>query len=179
MSILNDYRQKILAQVKKELNLKNIWETPRLEKIVLNIGIGSYTLKKDKDFSPLQERLKAISGQAPVLVKAKKSVSNFKLREGMPNGLKVTLRGKRMLAFLDRLINVSLPRTRDFRGVSKKAFDQDGNYSLGIKEVTIFPEVKIDDVSKIHGMQINIVTNTKDKEQSRVLLKNIGIPFAN
>jgi large subunit ribosomal protein L5 len=97
----------------------------------------------------------------------------------MPNGLKVTLRGKRMLAFLDRLINVSLPRTRDFRGVSKKAFDQDGNYSLGIKEVTIFPEVKIDDVSKIHGMQINIVTNTKDKEQSRVLLKNIGIPFAN
>lgn len=178
MALSKDYKSKILPVVQEKLGLKNIHEVPSIQKITVNIGIGSYVAKKDKDYAPMADRLKAITGQTPVLVKSAKAISNFKLRKGMPNGLKVTLRGKRMMEFLDRLITIVLPRTRDFRGVSRKAFDKAGNYSLGVKEITIFPEAQIDDLTKVHGLQINISTSAKDASGARVLLEEIGIPFA-
>ena len=177
MLLTTGYKTVVLPKIQKELSLKNIFEVPMLEKIVINIGIGSYIIKKNKDFSNIESNLSKVSGQKPLLIKSKKSVSNFKLRKFMPNGLKVTLRGKRMLEFLDRLIHVALPRTRDFRGLSKKAYDGNGNYSLGISEVIIFPEIQIDDMKKLHGMQINISTTAKDDKQAHVLLSGIGIPF--
>lgn len=178
MLLTQDYRTKVLPAVQAKLQLKNVHQVPRLEKVVVNVGIGSYLVKKDKNFEPIVDRLKAITGQTPVVKQSRIAISNFKLRKGMPNGVCVTLRGKQMLAFLDRLITVTLPRTRDFRGVSKRAFDKQGNYSMGIKEVTIFPEVSLDDLSKMHGLQVNICTTAKDAESSRVLLQEIGIPFA-
>lgn len=178
MSLAQNYKQKIIPAVQSKLGLKNINQVPKIDKVIVNVGIGSYLVKKDKDYEPIVERIAAITGQKPVVVKAKLAISNFKLRKGMPNGVKVTLRGARMLNFLDRLINVALPRTRDFRGVSRKAFDKMGNYSMGIKEITIFPEVSLDDLSKMHGLQVNISTTADSIEASRVLLEEIGIPFA-
>ncbi len=177
MSLSKDYRSKILKSVKEKLGMKNINEVPRIEKVVINIGIGSYISRKDKDYSSLVDRITVIAGQKPVVIKAKKSVSNFKLRKGVPNGISVTLRGKRQLDFLERLINIALPRTRDFRGLSKKAFDGKGNYSMGIKEVTIFPSVRVDDLTKMHGLQVNISTTAKTDKEAKVLLEEIGIPF--
>lgn len=177
MSLVTTYRQKVLPAVQKKLGIKNVLATPGIEKIIVNIGIGSYTQKKDKDYNPLIERIAAITGQKPLLTHASKAISNFKLRIGMPNGIKVTLRKKRMLSFIDKLIHVALPRIRDFRGISKKAFDGNGNYSIGLQEITAFPEVRVDDVSKIHGLQINIVTSTNDDKQAFALLESIGLPF--
>ena len=177
MSLYNDYREKVLPSLQKKLNLSNVNEVPRLTKIVVNTGIGSYITKKDKDYSPITEGLASITGQKPVLMQAKKAVSNFKLRKGMPSGLKVTLRGQKMFTFLERLINVALPRTRDFRGVSKKAFDENGNFSLGIKESVIFPEIRIDDLTKMYGLQINISTTGRTKDQAFALLEAMGMPF--
>lgn len=177
MSLRKEYRAKLLPALKEDLKLGNINAVPRLEKVVVNVGIGSYILKKDKDYSVIESHLSAITGQKPQLVEASKAVSNFKLRKGMPNGLKVTLRGNEMLNFLDRLINTVLPRIRDFRGVSKRSFDGQGNYSLGIKEVTVFPEVKINDLNRVYGLQINISTSATEDDQARSLLAKIGLPF--
>ncbi|PCI24096.1 50S ribosomal protein L5 [Candidatus Peregrinibacteria bacterium] len=177
MSFKSNYKTKILPALQKELGKKSLYNVPHLEKVIVNIGIGSYVLTKDKDYQPIFDRVEAITGQKPVLIEARKAISNFKLRAGMPNGIRVTLRGDRMFAFLERLIHVALPRTRDFRGVSKRAFDGNGNYSMGITEMSIFPEVRIDDMGKMHGLQVNIVTSTNSDADAFSLLEKIGVPF--
>ena len=178
MSLKDTYIKTIAAELKKKLELQNSMDIPKVEKVVLNMGIGTYIRSGNKDYSVLQGHLALISGQAPVVKFAKKAISNFKLREGMPVGLTVTLRGDNMYNFLDKLINIVLPRVRDFRGVSKKWFDTEGNYNFGIKEHTIFPEIPQDDVVKNHGIQITVKTTAKTKEQGRELLTLMGFPFA-
>ncbi|PZM82348.1 50S ribosomal protein L5 [Candidatus Gracilibacteria bacterium] len=172
------YLKEIVPALKESLNISNIMEVPKIEKVVLNMGIGTYIRSTNKDFSSLKDHLTLISGQACTVRLAKKSVSNFKLRAGMPVGLTVTLRGDNMYNFLEKLIHVVLPRVRDFRGVNKNAFDKQGNYNLGIKEHTIFLEVPHDDVVKPHGIQITIKTTAKDKEAGRALLEKMGFPFS-
>lgn len=164
------YNKEIAAALKEALKIDNVMDIPKLEKVVLNMGIGTYIRNGNKDFSTLQEHLALIAGQAPVVVHAKKAISNFKLRAGMPVGLTVTLRGDKMYDFLDKLIHVVLPRVRDFRGISKKSFDKEGNYNFGIKEHSIFLEVPQDDVVKTHGLQITIKTTAKTKEAGKALL---------
>ena len=151
-------------------------EVPKVEKIVINMGIGD-AVQNTKSLDTAVEELTLIAGQKPVVTKAKKSIAGFRLREGMPIGAKVTLRGERMYDFLDKLVSVSLPRVRDFRGVSKKAFDGRGNYTLGVKEQLIFPEIDYDKVSKVRGMDIVIVTTANTDEESRELLTPLGMPF--
>jgi len=172
------YIKEIVPALKKELNIQNIMEVPKVEKIVLNMGIWTFVRSGNKDFSALQEQLSLIAGQACVVKYAKKSVSNFKLRAGMPVGLTVTLRGDNMFNFLEKLIHVSLPRVRDFRWVSKKGFDKNGNYNFGVKEHTIFVEVPQEDIVKTHGLQITIKTTANDKESGRALLTQMGFPFS-
>lgn len=171
------YNNEIAAALKEILKIDNVMDIPKLEKIVLNMGIGTYIRNWNKDFSTLQEHMRLIAGQAPVVVHAKKAISNFKLRAGMPVGLTVTLRGDNMYDFLDKLITVVLPRVRDFRGVSKKSFDKEGNYNFGIKEHTIFLEVPQDDVVKTHGLQITVKTTAKTKEAGQALLTQMWFPF--
>ncbi len=178
MSLQETYKTEIAPKLQKELGLDNVMEIPKIEKVVLNMGIGTYIRSGNKDYSVLQEHLALISGQAPVVKNAKKAISNFKLRAGMPVGLTVTLRGDMMYAFLDKLVNVVLPRVRDFRGISPKSFDPEGNYNFGIKEHTIFPEVPQDDVVKNHGIQITIKTTAQNKEAGKALLTEMGFPFA-
>jgi large subunit ribosomal protein L5 len=158
------YNKEIAVALKKTLKIDNVMEIPKIEKVVLNMGIGTYIRNGNKDFSTLQEHLALIAGQAPVVVHAKKSISNFKLREGMPVGLTVTLRNDKMYEFIEKLVHVVLPRVRDFRGISKKSFDKEGNYNFGIKEHSIFLEVPQDDVIKTHGIQITVKTTAKSKE---------------
>ena len=177
MTLKDIYTKDIVPKLKESLKCKNIMEVPKLEKVVLNMGIGTYIRSGNKDYSVLQEHLALISGQAPIVRNAKKAISNFKLRAGMPVGLTVTIRGDNMYNFLDKLINIVLPRVRDFRGVSPKSFDGEGNYNFGIKEHTIFPEVPQDDVVKNHGLQITIKTTAKTKEAGRELLTQMGFPF--
>ena len=178
MSFKENYTQKVLPEIAKELDIKNPMQLPMIEKVVVNMGIGSYVASGHKDFSSLKNDLALITGQLPRVNHARKSVSNFKLREGMPVGMMVTLRGQRMYDFLEKLIAVVLPRVRDFRGISAKSFDKDGNFNFGIKEHTIFPEVPQLDVVKTHGMQITIKFKTQSKEHSHALLKNLGFPFS-
>lgn len=178
MSLKDTYVKTIAPELQKKLKLKNVMEVPKLEKVVLNMGIGTYIRTGNKDYSVLQEHLALISGQAPVVKFAKKAISNFKLRAGMPVGLTVTLRGDNMYNFLDKLVNVVLPRVKDFRGISKKSFDTEGNYNFGIKEHTIFPEVPQEDVVKNHGIQITVKTTATTKEQWKELLTLMGFPFA-
>ncbi|WP_130807963.1 50S ribosomal protein L5 [Senegalia massiliensis] len=170
------YTNDVVPSLVEKFNYKNVMEVPKLEKIVINIGMG---LAKDnpKALETAIEELKIITGQKPVTTKAKKSVSNFKIREGMPVGAKVTLRGTRMYDFLDKLMNIALPRVRDFRGVSKTSFDGRGNYALGIKEQLIFPEIEYDKVDRINGMDIIIVTTAENDEQAREFLALMGMPF--
>lgn len=177
MSFKENYTQKVLPEIAKELDIKNPMQLPMIEKVVVNMGIGSYVASGHKDFSSLKNDLALITGQLPRVNHARKSVSNFKLREGMPVGMMVTLRGQRMYDFLEKLIAVVLPRVRDFRGISAKSFDKDGNFNFGIKEHTIFPEVPQLDVVKTHGMQITIKFKTQSKEHSHALLKKLGFPF--
>jgi large subunit ribosomal protein L5 len=177
MSFKAQYKDVILPKIRKDLGIENVMQTPRLEKIVLNMGIGTYVASGHKDFSSLKQDLALIAGQAPVVVKARKSISNFKLREGMPVGMKVTLRGDRMFDFLEKLISIILPRVRDFRGLSSKSFDDEGNYNFGIKEHTIFPEVPQLDVVKTHGLQITIRTKSQSKEHTLALFQALGFPF--
>ncbi|CFX04668.1 Ribosomal protein L5 [Syntrophomonas zehnderi OL-4] len=170
------YKQEITPQLMEKFQYKNVMQVPRLEKIVLNIGVGE-AIQNPKALDGAVNDLTAISGQKPVITKAKKSIAGFKLREGMPIGCMVTLRGERMYQFLDKLINIVLPRVRDFRGVSPQAFDGRGNYSLGIKEQTIFPEIEYDKIDKIRGLEVAIVTTAKTDEEARELLKRMGMPF--
>lgn len=171
------YKEEVLPALVKEFNYKNVMQAPKLEKIVINIGLGE---AKDnaKLLESAVEELRKITGQQPVIAKAKKSVSNFKLREGQPIGTKVTLRGQKMEDFFDKLVNIALPRVRDFRGVSPKSFDGRGNYALGIKEQLIFPEIVFDEVEQIRGMDIIIVTTAETDEEGRALLAKLGMPFA-
>jgi large subunit ribosomal protein L5 len=159
-----------------KFNYKSIMEVPKIEKIVINMGIGD-AVQNAKVLDNAVEELALITGQKPVVTRAKKSIAGFRLREGMPIGAKVTLRGERMYEFFDKLVSVSLPRVRDFRGISKKSFDGRGNYTLGIREQLIFPEIDYDKVSKVRGMDIVIVTTANTDEESRELLTQFGMPF--
>lgn len=170
------YSEKYAKEILKELGLKNINDVPRLEKIVLNVGLGR--AKDDKKAIELAENtLRKISGQHPIDTFAKQSIAGFKLREGNKIGIKVTLRGRNMYEFLDRLINVVLPRVRDFHGVSNKAFDPSGNYSIGISDQSVFPELSFEETTTIHGLQAIIVVNCKEPSHARLLLEKFGMPF--
>jgi large subunit ribosomal protein L5 len=170
------YKNDIAPAIAKEFDIKNPMAIPKLEKIVVNMGLGE-GISNAKILDTAAEELRAITGQKPVITKAKKSIAAFKLRQGMNIGAMVTLRGDRMYEFLDRLISVALPRVRDFRGISGKAFDGRGNYTLGIREQLIFPEIDFNKVDKTRGMNISIVTTAKTDEQARSLLKALGMPF--
>lgn len=171
------YNNEVAKQLMEKFGYKSVMQIPKLEKIVINMGLGS---GKDnpKVIKAAVDELAAITGQAPVVTKAKKSVANFKVREGMSVGAKVTLRGERMYEFVDRFISISLPRVRDFRGVNPNSFDGRGNYTLGIKEQLIFPEINIDQVETVRGMDITFVTTAKTDEEARELLKLMGMPFS-
>lgn len=170
------YRKEVAPAVAKEFGIANVMAIPRVEKVVINMGMGE-AIANSKVLDTAVEEIQTITGQKPVVTKAKKSIATFKLRQGMSIGAMVTLRGDRMYEFLDRLISVALPRVRDFRGISGKAFDGRGNYTLGIKEQLIFPEIDFNKVDKTRGMNISIVTTAKNDEQSRALLKGLGMPF--
>lgn len=171
------YQNEIVPALKEALNLENIMEVPRIEKVVLNIGLGE-AMDNAKALDAAVEDLMKITGQRPVITKARKSIANFKLREGRSIGTKVTLRGERMWSFLDRLMNVALPRMRDFRGVDPNSFDGRGNYTLGFQEQLIFPEIDYDQIDKIRGFEVTIVTSADNDEASRELLRMLGMPFA-
>ena len=170
------YNEKIKSQIQKELGFKNVMQVPRLDKIVLNVGLGE-ALQNGKLIESSVEQLKIISGQMPVVTKAKKSIANFKLREGVPIGVMVTLRGNRMYQFFERLVSFALPRERDFKGLPKKSFDGRGNYSIGLKEQLIFPEIDYDKIDKIQGMNITICTTARTDEEGRCLLTQMGLPL--
>lgn len=172
------YANEIVPQLMKDFGYKNVMQVPKLEKIVVNMGLGE-AIQNVKILDSAAEELAVITGQKAVITKAKKSIASFKLRQGMPIGCMVTLRKEHMFEFLDRLMNISLPRVRDFKGISPKGFDGRGNYSLGIKEQLIFPEINYDKVEKIKGLNISIVTTAKTDEEGRALLKCLGMPFRN
>ena len=170
------YHKEIAPAIAKEFGITNPMAIPRLEKIVINMGMGE-AIANAKIIDTAADELRAVTGQKPVTTRAKKSIAAFKLRQGMPIGTMVTLRGERMYEFLDRLVAVALPRVRDFRGVSPKAFDGRGNYTLGIRDQLIFPEIDFNKVDKTRGMNISIVTTARDDEQARALLRALGMPF--
>jgi large subunit ribosomal protein L5 len=172
-----DYKARIRAALKEEFGYKNDMQIPKLEKIVLNIGAGSEAVRDSKKVKSAQEDLSTIAGQRAVVTKAKKSIAGFRVREEMPLGTKVTLRGDRMYEFLDRLINVAMPRIRDFRGVSGKSFDGRGNYATGLKEHIVFPEINFDKVDEVWGMDIVICTTAKTDAEAKALLKLFNMPF--
>jgi large subunit ribosomal protein L5 len=170
------YRNEVVPRMMKEFSYANPMQVPRVERVVLNVGMGE-AIQNVKLLDSAVAELALITGQKPVVTRAKKAIAGFKLREGMPIGAKVTLRGSRMYEFLDRLLNISLPRIRDFRGVSPKAFDGRGNYTFGLKEQLTFPEIKYDDVAAIHGMDITIVTSAQRNDEAKSLLAHMGMPF--
>jgi large subunit ribosomal protein L5 len=175
-SLQDHFKKNILPALQKELKLKNTLAVPRITKVILNVGIGKLT-GNGKDYSHIVDSLAAISGQKPVVAKARIAISNFKLKKGQPVGVSVTIRGRRMYDFLNKLANVTFPRVRDFRGISPRSFDGKGNYSVAIKEHTVFPEINPDDISKLHGVQVTIVTTAKSNEQGLKLLGAMGFPF--
>ena len=170
------YKETVVPELMKKYGYKSVMEAPKLEKVVINIGVGDST-SNSKLMEESVKELTAIAGQKPVITKAKKSIASFKLREGMPIGCKVTLRGKKMYEFLDKLFNISLARVRDFKGVSKNSFDGRGNYTLGVKEQLIFPEISYEQVSRVRGMDIVIVTTANTDEEAYTLLDSMGCPF--
>jgi large subunit ribosomal protein L5 len=170
------YRKDIVPALMKELELDNVMQVPNLKKIVVNIGMGE-ALDEPKTLDAAVKDLVAITGQKPVITEAKKSIANFKLREGRQIGVRVTLRGEKMWSLMDRLVNIALPRVRDFRGVSPAAFDGRGNYTLGVREQLIFPEINYDSIDKIRGMEITFVTTAENDEQGAALLTKLGMPF--
>lgn len=176
--LYNLYTSEIVTKLTETFEYKNVMQVPKIKKIVLNMGLGE-AIKNAKILESAAEELALISGQKPVITRAKKSVAAFKLREGMPIGCTVTLRREKMWDFLNRLINISLPRIRDFRGVSGKAFDGKGNYTLGIREHIIFPEIQYDKIDKIKGMNVTVVTSAETDKESKELLKLLGMPFKN
>lgn len=177
MNRLNQkYKETVVPALMKQFNYKSVMEVPYIDKVVINIGVGD-AIANSKALDDAVAELAAITGQAPVITKAKKSIANFKVREGMPIGCKVTLRREMMYDFLDKLMNISLPRVRDFRGVSDTSFDGRGNYTLGIKEQIIFPEIDYDKINKVRGMDVVIVTTAKTNEEAKALLTEMGMPF--
>ncbi len=170
------YQTELVPQLLKDLQLKNVMEVPKVEKVVINMGLGE-AIQNIKVLESAVDELSRLTGQKAVITKAKKSIATFKLREGMPIGCMVTLRRDRAYEFLDRLINVALPRVRDFKGVSSKAFDGRGNYTLGIREQIIFPEIDLDKIDKVKGLNVTIVTTARTDEEGRALLTGLGMPF--
>ncbi len=173
----DSYRNEVIPALMKEFGYRNVMEVPRLEKIVVNVGVGE-ALQNAKALDHTVQDITTITGQQPIVTRAKKSIAGFKLREGMTVGVKVTLRGNRMYDFLDRLCNVALPRRRDFRGISPDSFDGRGNYTLGLREQLVWPEIDYDSIDKVRGMEISIVTTAKTDEEGRHLLQLLGMPFA-
>jgi len=171
------YKKEVVPKLMKTFGYKNAMQVPRLEKIALNIGLGE-AIQNAKAMEAAEGDLAAISGQHPVITRSKKSIAAFKLRAGMPIGLKATLRGERMYHFFERLVNVTLPRMREFRGVSRSSFDGRGNYTLGFKEQTIFPEIEYDKIDKARGLEVSIMTTAKTDDEGRQLLELLGVPFA-
>ena len=177
MSRLHDlYNKQIRSELQEKFAYNNVMEIPKLEKIVINIGVGEAT-ENAKTVDAAASDLEAIAGQKPIICKAKKSLASWKIREGMPLGCKVTLRGERMYEFLDRLINIALPRVRDFRGISSTSFDGRGNYAFGVKEQLLFPEIDFEKIDRVRGMDIIVVTTAKNDEEARELLTKFGMPF--
>lgn len=174
--LLERYRNEVAPALHKAFGYKNVMQIPRIKKVVINIGLGE-ALDNPKAIDAAVNDLMIITGQKPVVTKARKSIANFKLREGRLIGAKVTLRGERMWSFLDRLMNIALPRVRDFRGVSPDSFDGRGNYTLGLKDQLIFPEIEYDKIDKLRGMEVTIVTTAKTDDQARMLLQLLGMPF--
>jgi large subunit ribosomal protein L5 len=172
------YHEEVRPALQKQFNYKNIMQVPRLEKVVLNMGLGE-AIQNIKILDTASEELTLIAGQKPVITRAKKSIASFKLRENMPIGCRVTLRQERMYDFLDKLMRITLPRVRDFRGVSAKSFDGRGNFTLGIKEHIIFPEINYDKIDKIKGLNVTLVTTARTDEEGRTLLRLLGMPFRN
>jgi large subunit ribosomal protein L5 len=171
------YNIEVVPALRKAFDLKNIMQVPRIQKVVVNIGMGE-AMDNPKALEAAVSDLTTITGQKPIMTKARKSIANFKLREGRLIGTKVTLRGDRMWAFLDRLMNTALPRVRDFRGVSSNAFDGRGNYTLGLRDQLIFPEIEYDKIDKLRGMEVTIVTTAKNDDQARTMLQLLGMPFS-
>ena len=174
--VLANYNENVKPELMKTFGYKSLMQVPKIEKIVVNMGVGD-AITNSKVLDAAVDDIKAITGQKPIITKAKKSIAAFKLREGVAIGCKVTLRGENMYNFLDKLISISLPRVRDFRGLSPKSFDGRGNYTIGIKEQLIFPEINFDEVEKVRGMDIVIVTTAKTNEEAYDLLKELGVPF--
>ena len=170
------YKNTVIPALKEELGYKNVNQVPKIEKVVINTCLGDVK-DNSKSFNMAVDEIQAITGQKPVIVNAKKSIANFKLREGMKLGAKVTLRGEKMYEFLDKLLSIALPRVRDFKGISDKSFDGRGNYSLGIKEQLIFPEIQYDKIEKVRGFDIVVVTTAKSNEEAKALLAKVGFPF--
>ncbi|MCG8334963.1 MAG: 50S ribosomal protein L5 [Proteobacteria bacterium] len=175
-ALYEKYKTSVVDILKKELKVKNVHDIPRLTKIVINVGAGE-AVQNIKCLDVIQDYITDIAGQKPVIRKAKKSVASFKLREGQPIGVKVTLRRKKMYDFLERLIDTALPRVRDFKGIPVKAFDGRGNYTLGIKEQLVFPEVNFEKIDQVRGMNITVVTSAKTDDEGKLLLKSLGLPF--
>ena len=175
--LVEKFQKTVIESLMKQFNYSSVMQCPKIEKVVINMGVGD-AIANPKALDEAVAELTQLAGQKPVITKAKKSIANFKLREGMPIGCKVTLRGEHMYEFLDKLFNISLPRVRDFRGVSTTAFDGRGNYTLGVKEQIIFPEINFDKVSKVRGMDIVIVTTANTDEEAKALLAGMGMPFA-
>jgi large subunit ribosomal protein L5 len=171
------YNEEVVPALRKAFDFKNLMQVPRINKVVVNIGMGE-AMDNPKALESAVSDLTIITGQKPVMTKARKSIANFKLREGRLIGTKVTLRGDRMWSFLDRLMNTALPRVRDFRGVSANAFDGRGNYTLGLRDQLIFPEIEYDKIDKLRGMEVTIVTTAKNDDQARVMLQLLGMPFS-
>jgi large subunit ribosomal protein L5 len=174
----NKYKDEVIPQLMKDFGFKNVMQVPKLDRIVVNMGLGE-AVQNAKLIESAVEELSAITGRKPIVTRAKKSIAGFKLREGMPIGVMVTLRGAQMYDFLDRLVSLALPRTRDFKGISPKAFDGRGNYTLGIREQIVFLEVNYDKMDRIKGMNVTLVTTAETDEQGRALLKSLGMPFRN
>lgn len=176
MNLKEQYETQVVASLVEQFNYTSVMQAPKVEKVVVNMGVGE-AINNSRFLDDAVEELTQITGQKPVITKAKKSIANFKLRDGMPIGCKVTLRGEKMYDFLEKLIKVALPRVRDFRGVSSSAFDGRGNYTFGIREQLIFPEIDFDKVNKVRGMDITIVTTAQTDQEGHALLKELGMPF--
>ncbi|CAM3609250.1 50S ribosomal protein L5 [Erysipelothrix urinaevulpis] len=176
MNLKEQYNTQVVASLVEQFNYTSVMQAPKIEKIVVNMGVGE-AINNSRFLDEAVEELTQITGQQPVITKAKKSIANFKLRDGMPIGCKVTLRGEKMYDFLEKLIKLALPRVRDFRGISSSAFDGRGNYTFGVKEQLIFPEIDFDKVNKVRGMDITIVTSAKTDQEGHALLKELGMPF--
>src|SRR3989338_9988941 len=176
VNLYEKYKKEVVPALQKELGFKNAMQAPKIKKVILNAGIGRF-VKEARYIDNVENTLSKISGQKPMRTKSKKSISNFKIREGMEIGVAVTLRGTRMYQFLEKLVSITLPRVRDFRGLSEKSFDRNGNYTIGFKENLAFPEIKAEDIEKVHGLQITINTNAKNKAEGKALLTHMGFPF--